>query len=70
MVRTCWVARLEGKTIDEEMKEHDVAFSSGGIGAGSSGPAMGCHKASIDVMEDVCPDFSDVYGERSAPAAR
>lgn len=60
VVHTCWVARLESKRINEEVKEHNVAFRAAGISAGSGRPAVSGDEASIDVVEHVCPDFSDV----------
>lgn len=60
MVHTCWVARLEGKRINEEVKEHNVAFRAARVGAGSGGPAVSRDEASIDVVEHICPDFSDI----------
>lgn len=54
------VAWLEGKRIDEEMEEHDVSLSAARVGARGGRPAMGGNKASIDVVEHIGPNFSDV----------
>ena len=62
--RTGRVARLELEGVDEEVQVDDVALGAVGVGLRGSGESVLADERSVDVVEDVRPDFTDVYPQR------
>ena len=58
------VTRLELEGVDEEVQVDDVAFGTIGVGLGGGRESVLANERSVDVVEDVSPDFTDVYGTR------
>jgi hypothetical protein len=59
-VLTSGVARLNGERIDEEVHEDRVTGGEGRIRKSVSRPAVRPNESSVDVMEHIRPDFTDV----------
>ena len=58
--RTGGVARLQGKRVEEEVSVDDVAFTAIGVGERRRGEAVLADEGSVDVVEDVGPDLTDI----------
>jgi len=58
---TCGVARLETKSIEEEMEVNDVSGLAVGVGLSIGGPSVFRNKRGVNVVKDVSPDFANFY---------
>jgi hypothetical protein len=54
------IARLDGKGVDEEVEEDDIAFCAGGIGLGGRGEAMRRDERGVNVVQQVSPHLPNV----------
>jgi hypothetical protein len=60
------VTRLEEKAVDEQMQKYCVTGLQRRVSAGVCVPAVLSHQSGINVVENVGPNFSDVYQITSA----
>lgn len=57
---TGWVAWLQSKSIDEQVEEDSVAAGGSRVGVSSVRETVCANKASVDVVQQVGPYFTDI----------